>query len=308
MTLQGLRALIAIVEHGSFSEAALELGTSQSSVSYAIAELEGELGVRLLDRGRFGAAATPVGERVAAHARHLERTLAAIGQEAALDLGELRGDLHVSTFRSVAAHVLAPVMTQLRLSQPGLQVDLIEVSSRCTTPMADLHAGRSDIALTMKFLAEDAVYWQLFLDPYVAVVPETIDLPGQAASLLAIMAHPVILSDGPCAWPIRERLLTMDPTFSPVLESSEDTTMLALAGRGLGIALMPALTIDAVPAGTRIVSLEERIERSIGVALLPGALKMPAVRVLLGSLRAMFPAGEVPELDVAGTVFAIAAS
>src|SRR5690606_309746 len=180
-----------------------------------------------------------VGERVAAHARHLERTLAAIGQEAALDRGDLRGDLHVSTFRSVAAHVLAPVMTQLRLSQPGLQVELIEVSSRCTTPMADLHAGRSDIALTMEFLAEDAVFWHLFLDPYVAVIPESIDLPGEVAPLAMLMTHPVILSDGPCAWPIRERLLEQDPAFSPVLESSEDSTMLAMAARGLGIALMP---------------------------------------------------------------------
>src|SRR5690606_25073826 len=107
--LQSLLALIAIVEHGSFSEAALELGTSQSSVSYAIAELERELGGKWRERGRFGAAVRPVGERVAAHARHLERTLAAIGQEAAIDRGEFLGDLHVSTFRSVAAHVLAPL-------------------------------------------------------------------------------------------------------------------------------------------------------------------------------------------------------
>src|SRR5690606_35184065 len=140
--------------------------------SAAMAELEDELGVRLLDRGRFGAVATPVGERVAAHARSVEATLAAIGQEAALSRGDLRGELRVSTFRSLATHVLAPIMSSLKDAHPELRVELREVSSRVAAPLAQLHDGRADLALTMSTVAEDALYWQLFLDPYVAVVPD----------------------------------------------------------------------------------------------------------------------------------------
>lgn len=296
MKLQGLRALLAIVEHGSFSEAALELGTSQSTVSYAIAELEEELGVKLLARGRFGAVTTPVGDRVVTHARAVERSLAAIGQEASLDRGDLTGELRVSAFRSLASHVLAPAMSALSASRPGLRIELLEVSSRSRSQLADLHGGRVDVALTMSLLAKDAVYWELFRDDYVAVVPDSLS-PGHGDTLQDLMARPILLSDGPCSWPVRDALLAADPAFRPTMEIAEDSTMLALAGRGVGVALMPRLTVDAVPAGTRMVKIEPHIDRGLGVALLPSALRVPAVRVFLAQLREMFPACEVPVLD-----------
>lgn len=59
-----LHMLIAVADCGSFSEAALQLQTSQSAVSYAIATLEETLGVVLFSRGRYGANLTPVGEQI----------------------------------------------------------------------------------------------------------------------------------------------------------------------------------------------------------------------------------------------------
>ena len=50
MKFHQLRAFLATLEHKTFSEAALELGMSQSAVSYAVAELEKSLGVTLLER------------------------------------------------------------------------------------------------------------------------------------------------------------------------------------------------------------------------------------------------------------------
>lgn len=55
LKLSQLQILVAVADGGSFSEAALKLQMSQSTVSYAIASLETELGVVLLSRGRYGA-------------------------------------------------------------------------------------------------------------------------------------------------------------------------------------------------------------------------------------------------------------
>ncbi len=301
MKLQGLRALLAIVEHGSFSEAALELGLSQSTVSYAIAELEEELGVRLLERGRFGAVPTPVGARVAVHAREAEAALAAMRQEAASHRGELRGELRVSTIRSLAVHVLAPVMSSLRETHPDLKVTVSEVASWAREPLTHLRSARVDVALTMSSRADDVLYWELFRDPYVAVVRDDGSLRGGSATLRELVRRPVILSGGPCCWPIRGALLDVEPTFQPAYEIGEDSTILALAARGMGVALMPALTVDALPEGTRAVPLAERVERSIGVAVLPRSLKVPAVRLFLERLRELFPASEVPPLGGAAS-------
>src|SRR5690606_29007580 len=214
---------------------------------------------------------------------------------ASLYRGDLYGDLRVSSIRSLAVHELAPAMSELKASHPGLGIDLREVSSRARNQLADLHAGRVDLALTMSALAQDAIYWELFRDEYVAVVPDGM-VPEAGALLQDLIERPTLVSNGPCSWPVRDALLAIDPAFRPTMEIAEDSTMLALAGRGIGVALMPRLTVDAVPAGTQVIRLEPNLDRSLGVALLPGALKVPAVRVFLAKLKQMFPTSDVPEL------------
>lgn len=59
--LRQLRALLAIIEHGSFNKAAEALGLTQPAISKSINQLERVLGVRLFERGRNGAEVTPAG-------------------------------------------------------------------------------------------------------------------------------------------------------------------------------------------------------------------------------------------------------
>jgi DNA-binding transcriptional LysR family regulator len=54
MTFVQLQILLAVVDKGSFSQAAEALNMTQSAVSHAIATLETELGVKLLKRNRYG--------------------------------------------------------------------------------------------------------------------------------------------------------------------------------------------------------------------------------------------------------------
>ncbi len=69
--LRQLRALTAVIDEGTFTDAAIALQTSQASVSRAVAELERTLGVRLLLRTSQGARPTVLGRRVAEHARRV---------------------------------------------------------------------------------------------------------------------------------------------------------------------------------------------------------------------------------------------
>jgi DNA-binding transcriptional LysR family regulator len=67
--------LIAIDEEGTFTAAADLLRTVQSNVSEQVRQLEAELGVTLLARGRSGAKPTESGEVVLSHARRIRREL-----------------------------------------------------------------------------------------------------------------------------------------------------------------------------------------------------------------------------------------
>lgn len=71
MELRHLRCLVAVVDTGSFTDAAIELGISQAAASRTLIALEGILGVRLLHRTSRSLAPTTAGVQVLARARHL---------------------------------------------------------------------------------------------------------------------------------------------------------------------------------------------------------------------------------------------
>jgi DNA-binding transcriptional LysR family regulator len=71
MTRAQFQVFAAVVDAGSFTEAAKALGLTQSSVSQAVASLEAELGVSLLTRGREGVTQTEIGARLIIHVREV---------------------------------------------------------------------------------------------------------------------------------------------------------------------------------------------------------------------------------------------
>lgn len=81
-----LRALVAVVEEGSFTDAAIALGLSQAAVSRSVQRLESTLGAHLLERDARRVALTPVGVQVLRHARRL-----------LLEVAQLQGAAHGGT-------------------------------------------------------------------------------------------------------------------------------------------------------------------------------------------------------------------
>lgn len=298
MTLQQLRVLVAIVDNGSFSAAALELGVGQSSISYTIAELEEELGLRLIARGRFGAIPTDAGRRVVAHARHVLELTEAIRQEASLEHGDLRGRLRVATFRSVGTKILPGVVAELTMRHPGLVISIHETTGTPGSMDELLFEGLVDVAFAQPEMAQNAVFWPLLRDPYLAVLPSDTYRHVSRVQLQALADRPFVLAgiEQACVQPVVRAMQAIQPSFRPAFEVREDSIVLSMVAQGLGVSIVPSLAIDAVPAEVRVVELAEPLERTIGIALLPSSLKVPAVRSFLTTLRHRFPQSDIPPL------------
>jgi DNA-binding transcriptional LysR family regulator len=110
VTLRQLRAFRAVVEHGSFTEAARTLHLSQAALSGLVKELESQVGVRLLDRSTRNVAPSEVGE---AFLPHVGRVLGDLDEALAslANLKELRRGLvrvaapetkHIRAWRSAS--------------------------------------------------------------------------------------------------------------------------------------------------------------------------------------------------------------
>jgi DNA-binding transcriptional LysR family regulator len=73
LNLVHLRSFLAVVDSGSFIEAARRLALAQSTVSQHIQRLEDCIGAPLIVRGRQGCRPTPQARRFMPHARSLLR-------------------------------------------------------------------------------------------------------------------------------------------------------------------------------------------------------------------------------------------
>ncbi|MGH6638218.1 MAG: LysR substrate-binding domain-containing protein [Polaromonas sp.] len=144
MTLQQLRAFLAIVEFGSFRRAARELGVSQAGLTNSLQALEAGLGVSLLQRSAQGVALTADGKRLHARAQLIDREARRAVDEAQRARGAVGGTLHAGfgpTPTAALLHLVVPdfharfPMVKLKLMsgfyeqlRPALQQGLIELA------------------------------------------------------------------------------------------------------------------------------------------------------------------------------------
>ena len=137
MELRQLRCLVAIVDEGTFTDAAIELGVSQAAVSRTLAALESALGVRLLRRTSREVVPTAVGSRVVARARRLLAEADDLVREATSGHSALRIGY---AWSAMGRHTVA---FQRRWSERHVELQLVRTNS-ATGGLAE---GACDLAV-----------------------------------------------------------------------------------------------------------------------------------------------------------------
>lgn len=130
-----LRQLAVVVRERSFSKAAEVLSVSQPALSKSIRALERSLGVKLLDRGRFGALPTAFGLALVRHADAIDAEL----RSATLEVKALReariGHAYVGCGPSEATRLLPLALSRLKAQAPGLSVTVLYGLNEALLPM-----------------------------------------------------------------------------------------------------------------------------------------------------------------------------
>jgi DNA-binding transcriptional LysR family regulator len=277
LKISQLRALIAVAEQGNFSEAALELGISQSAVSHAIAALETELGVILLSRGRHGASLTPVGDRILAKAYTTLQSLTELVREADLAKGLQGGKVRVASFRSIATHILPHAIAQFHRQVPNGTVSVSELDELCEIEQA-LQRGQADIGFVHLPASDEFDTWEILHDEYIVVLPPNAQHNNCQLTWQELAHYPLIISSiGSCSRLIHNNLAQADCPQQIVYEIRGDSTILSMVMQGLGASILPRLAAEPLPAGSKVCRLPIPFYRTIGAAMRKEALHPPAV-------------------------------
>ncbi|MBC7336479.1 MAG: LysR family transcriptional regulator, partial [Clostridia bacterium] len=125
-TLRQLQYFIAVAEQGSVTRAAQNLSISQSSVTEAIKELEGDLGVELFERHPRGLSITHNGHQFLRHATKILSTVSDARNAFSETQENTGGTLNIGVTSLVAGYVLSDLLARYRRACPGVEVSAIE--------------------------------------------------------------------------------------------------------------------------------------------------------------------------------------
>jgi DNA-binding transcriptional LysR family regulator len=295
--LRAMRTFAEVAGRGGFAAAARALDLAPSVVTRQVAELETQLGARLLTRTTRRVALTPIGQRYLARVQAILHEVDEAAAVVSQGQHSVRGRVRLAAPPLFASRQLLPRLGRLYTRHPEIEVEL-----SASGPVDTLHEG-SDISIVARidpldghFIAHHLARSQVLLCAAPAYLrrrgrPQHPDELARHALLVASLARiprsfGMNHADGSRAELVPERVL---------LSSHNAELCHAAALAGLGIAALPSFAVQAELAQGRL----ERVLADWHLldlevhACLPSRRQVPAVvRALLDFLRAEFPGGE----------------
>lgn len=122
MELRQLQHFLSVAEEGNFHRAADKVHLTQQAVSKSIAQLETNLGVRLLDRDRQSVALSPFGELLMPHARTIDAEIRRFHDSLATMLGTKTGIVRVGATPTLLNQLLPQALARLHAARPQIRI------------------------------------------------------------------------------------------------------------------------------------------------------------------------------------------
>lgn len=190
--LRHLETIVAIDEEGSFTAAADALNTVQSNVSDQVHQLEHELGVPLLVRGRRGAEPTEFGIVVLERARRMFRELEAMRADLSMIQGLEAGHARLGVVGTASRWLVPELAADLEERAPGVRLRINEGASERL--FAEVIAGElAQAVVTLPVEDRRLAVEHLLDEELVALVGPGRALPRSPASLATIADLPLVL-------------------------------------------------------------------------------------------------------------------
>lgn len=178
-----MRSLLAVADAGAITVAAERLHVTQPALSRRIAQLESQLGVTLLSRGRKGATLTPAGELVVSEARVLVERYDQMRLQVAAHQRLEAGTVRLGGGATAVSYVLPDALAGFQAEYPGIRFHLKEAGSREVE--RDVTSGSLELGIVTLPLHLDELDVRPLLDDRIVLVCRR-DHPLTAARRLRV--------------------------------------------------------------------------------------------------------------------------
>ncbi len=266
MNLKQLRYFVAIAEERQITAAARRLNISQPPLSYELAQLERELGVRLVDRGPRGVTLTDAGRLLYGRAQQILSLTSATELEVASAGKGLAGTLPVGVDPSCAGLVPQERLLDLRSRYPQVAFELREDATHAVLDMLETGVVEVGVVRT-PFKSEHLRCRFGRTERAVCVMPRDLDVGGEASCTVEdLAASPLVLARR--MEPLVRQAFSARGLDAHVACLTDDArTAVVWARAGMGVALAPESLIRVTDTGDQFIKVLECDELSSRAAV-----------------------------------------
>ncbi|MBJ3816230.1 LysR family transcriptional regulator [Shimwellia pseudoproteus] len=249
-----LAIFVAVVESGSFSRAAEQLGQANSAVSRAVKKLEMKLGVSLLNRTTRQLSLTEEGERYFRRVQHVLQEMAAAENEIIESRQTPRGLLRINAATPVVLHYLTPLIKPFRERYPEMSLSLVSSET-----FINLIERKVDVAIRAGNLGDSSLRARPLFISYRKIIasPEYLARHGVPETVADLEHHICLGFTEPASlniWPVA----CCDGQLHQVtsgLSSNSGETLKQLCLTGNGIACLSDYMVDQEIASGALVEV-----------------------------------------------------
>jgi LysR family carnitine catabolism transcriptional activator len=291
LTPTQLAGFLALARSGSFSDAARQLGISQSALSRTIQAMERTLGRRLFDRTTRSVTPTPIGIELMPLAERMVAEFDSAYGELAQFIDGRSGRLVIAALPSISAVLLPATIARFAESYP--EVDIVIRDGLSESVVDAVAGGRADIGLTVRPPPSAKLsYRHLVADEFGLVCRPDDTLAGEAAVGWSVFEPRRFVAMAPGS---SVRAMT-DAAFhqaglaiKPLFECAFVATTGNLVAARLGITALPRLTMPLIGAAPLVWRKLARpvLSRRLGVVTRTGRALSPAADHFLATLHAV---------------------
>jgi DNA-binding transcriptional LysR family regulator len=239
--VQGISLFIRVVETGSFSKAAEDLGITQPTATKFVASMEKRLGVLLLHRSTRGVTTTEIGKLYYEKCKLIAREIEEADDLASLLQSKVRGKLTISSSVAFGRRVLMPSILKFMSRHPELEVNL-NMDDR----YINLIEQGVDLAIRMRRLPDSSLGSRLLgMNPWVLVAtPEYLVTNPAPKTPEDIRKHRALIyttAQGDHRWSFtdthgKNEIVEVAGPFT----SNNLSSILSAARTGMGLAVLPS--------------------------------------------------------------------
>jgi len=285
ISVAALRTFVAVAEAGNIIEAGDSLGRTPSAISMTLKQLEDHLGRPLFEgdrKSKLTALGAYVLEKARQEVEHFGQTVGSIESYARNEIGQV----FVACVPSFATLMLPGVIKGFLASFPGIELDVRDMDSQAVVQAVE--QGRVEVGIASV--------------PKAKIGPNIIPLMSDPMGVVCRADHALVALDRPITWSDLDghpfmangicRFITA-PALRGVLERStlmvrNTTSLIALVAEGVGITILPQLSIPAGSDRLRFLPIEGVTEmRPLHVVTRANTAMSPAVDAFIAALLAI---------------------